>query len=695
MDSAQKVRRQIFLKTYLSRFPFIRECKTKGEDSKFYAYCVYCSSDIFIGAGGANDILRHSKSMKHKKREECHNEQPRLNVFMKNRQLDLSVQQRELADKKEKEAREREEAEAKEKKLKEDTIRAEVMMVELIADLNLSMNAASTLTSAFKVMFHDSAIAQQFQCSRTKTTAIIKDLSSKHKALLVDRMKSGPFSLATDGSNDSNAKLFPIVVRTVNPVTLSVVAEVVSLPVLEDSATGKNIFDLLDSLLRENDISWLNCVSFGCDNAAVMTGVYKGVMSFIHQKNPNCVMSGCTLHLVHIAAEKAANQLPYQPADLLVDIYYYMKKSSVRLRNLNMWQAYYDGQQRGVLKHVSTRWLSVSRCIDRLISDWRPLRSFFEDEVKVKTKSGTAANAKAKSIYSALCSDTAKACCLFVQYACKLFDPFLVSNQSDSPKIHTLLESMQKLMINVIHKFVKPGACTFKGAFDIDFTVGYNVKEVDEVCVGSETEKFLKEKKFAKPKKAEFIKSVVRYYTTVCQYLKDNLPHDSKFLLKVQAAAPHKLVEDKAITRLKYIMAEQPVFIPVDASLDLVESQLIRLQHILLEGKLQGADESVDKIWALQASDPDTRFACLFLLNLLVVPHSSASCERVFSYVRKIKTDQRAKMGDRLLEALIIVKHIPSSPIDRHHSSEMLLYLKGSCMRAVGKCGDGSVIDTA
>ena len=91
------------------------------------------------------------------------------------------------------------------------------MIVELIANLNLSMNAASTLTSAFKVMFHDSAIAQQFQCWRTKTTAIMKDLSSKHKALL--RMKSGPFSLATDGSNDSNAKPFSIVVRTFNPVT--------------------------------------------------------------------------------------------------------------------------------------------------------------------------------------------------------------------------------------------------------------------------------------------------------------------------------------------------------------------------------------------------------------------------------------------------------------------------------------------
>ena len=76
MDLAQKVRKQTFLKSYLNRFPFTQECKTKGKDSKFYACCVCCSSDIFIGAGGANDNVRHSKSMKHKKREECHNEQP-------------------------------------------------------------------------------------------------------------------------------------------------------------------------------------------------------------------------------------------------------------------------------------------------------------------------------------------------------------------------------------------------------------------------------------------------------------------------------------------------------------------------------------------------------------------------------------------------------------------------------------------
>lgn len=51
--------------------------------------------------------------------------------------------------------KEKAEAEAREKRLKEDNIQAEVMVVEMIAQLNLSMNTASTFSSTFKCMFPD------------------------------------------------------------------------------------------------------------------------------------------------------------------------------------------------------------------------------------------------------------------------------------------------------------------------------------------------------------------------------------------------------------------------------------------------------------------------------------------------------------------------------------------------------------
>ena len=251
----------------------------------------------------------------------------------------------------------------REAKLVDDVIKAEVLMCEVIVELNLTMNDATTLTKAVKQMFPDSAIASKLSCAKTKTTAIVKKLGALHKDKLLARMKNGPFSLSTDGSNDSNSKQYPIVVRTLDPETLLVSSEVVELPILEDRSTGKNIFALLDSLLKAHSIPWSNCISFGCDNTSVNTGVHKGVFSFIKEKNPDCLMSGCTLHLVHLAAEKAAHQLPYNPADLLIDIYYYMQKSSVRQGNLKKWQQYYEQEERCVLKHVVTRWLSIGRCI--------------------------------------------------------------------------------------------------------------------------------------------------------------------------------------------------------------------------------------------------------------------------------------------------------------------------------------------
>ena len=404
-----------------------------------------------------------------------------------------------------KEEEEKNKADSAAKQFVKDTTRAEVMLVELIAQLNLSINSADAFTEAFKTMFPDSKIAQAFSCARTKTTAIIKDIAKVHKDSLLERMKTSPFSLSTDGSNDSNSKLYPIVVRTVNPQTLSVEAEVVSLPVLDESATGKNIFGLLDALLTEADIDWKNCVAFGCDNASVMTGIHKGVFAFIKEKNPTCVLSGCTLHLVHLAAEKASHLLPFQPADLLIDIFYSMKKSSVHQRNLGIWQEYHGNQQRSMLKHVSTRWLSIGRCVSRLIEDWRPLRSFFEDEVSKHTKSGSSAHTKACSILNSLNSETAKLCCLFTKYVVSTFEPFLTHHQAETPLIHVLHENIQKLMREVLTKFVKPSAFKSRLPFEVEYKQEYNIKDNADISIGLTSEQYINDKKYSVSKKKKIL----------------------------------------------------------------------------------------------------------------------------------------------------------------------------------------------
>ena len=45
-----------------------------------------------------------------------------------------------------------------------------------------------------------------------------------------------------------------------------------------------------------------------------------------------------------------------------------------------------------------------------------------------------------------------------------------------------------------------------------------------------------------------------------------------------------------------------------------------------------------------------------FMINLLVLPHSSAAVERIFSQVKLIKTDQRNRLNTNSINGLILTK---------------------------------------
>ncbi|KAK3778493.1 hypothetical protein RRG08_005777 [Elysia crispata] len=124
-------------------------------------------------------------------------------------------------------------------------------------------------------------------------------------------MKVNPFTLSTDGNNDAGSKkLFPIIIRSLDPESNLVTSDILTNPVCEGSATGENIFKLIEAELTTHGIPWTNCLALGADNAPVMVGKDKGVFGFMSRQHPSIYMSGCVCHLIHIAAEKAAACLP-------------------------------------------------------------------------------------------------------------------------------------------------------------------------------------------------------------------------------------------------------------------------------------------------------------------------------------------------------------------------------------------------
>lgn len=82
-----------------------------------------------------------------------------------------------------------------------------------------------------------------------------------------------------------------------------------SLPKLDDDATGKNVFLLLNDELQKNGVPWGNCIAFCADNASVMLGEHKGVGAYIKKENPNIIIHGCACHLIHLAAQHATKKI--------------------------------------------------------------------------------------------------------------------------------------------------------------------------------------------------------------------------------------------------------------------------------------------------------------------------------------------------------------------------------------------------
>lgn len=249
-------------------------------------------------------------------------------------------------------------------------------------------------------------------------------------------------------------------------------------------------------------------------------------------------LSGCTLHLVHIAAEKAANVLPAAIEEILIDIYYYFKKSSKRQDSLGMFQDMYDIDQKKMIKHVATRWLSIDRCLKRLLDNWVALKEYFTNEndqfkKQSKSKGKSSVNMlhkKLEKIADFLRSPTNKLYTMFLLCAHATFATFLTVMQAEEPKIHVLQSNIRSLERTILSKFIKPSAIT-NGPSQVDYRSSLNHKENNELIIGENARDFIVNKDKNRMKKnriSEFYESVKRYYVTALQYIQKNCLSQTK-----------------------------------------------------------------------------------------------------------------------------------------------------------------------
>ena len=109
-------------------------------------------------------------------------------------------------------------------------------------------------------------------------------------------MKNGPYSLSTDGSNDTGVeKLNPLTVRIFDVNRRQVTTQLLDMCPTSgrECGTASTIFQKIDSVLTSLSIPWENCVGFGVDNTSVNIGHHHSIKTQVQQRVESCYFMGC------------------------------------------------------------------------------------------------------------------------------------------------------------------------------------------------------------------------------------------------------------------------------------------------------------------------------------------------------------------------------------------------------------------
>ena len=66
--------------------------------------------------------------------------------------------------------------------------------------------------------------------------------------------------------------------------------------------------------------------------------------------------------------------------DMVIDLYYWFEKSTKRKASLAEYCIFCDTSYRDIVKHSSTRWLSLERAVSRVLQQFVSLKSYCVSE---------------------------------------------------------------------------------------------------------------------------------------------------------------------------------------------------------------------------------------------------------------------------------------------------------------------------
>ena len=189
------------------------------------------------------------------------------------------------------------------------------------------------------------------------------------------------------------------------------------------------------------------------------------------------------------------------------------------------------------MKHSTTRWLSLLRCLKRLLDQWPALHSYFDRQTEEEPNDG-----RVQRVLTSLKSFEVKLIYRFALFALQPIKKFTTVFQTHASRIGSIQDDTLSLLRGYLANFIKPEVIT--AASDIT-TINYhdrnNQLSNDTLAIGTETLLFLSE--FEDEIEGTAIErkffSVRVFYETVVSKLLAKFPHKDNTLSDLSFIDPN------------------------------------------------------------------------------------------------------------------------------------------------------------
>lgn len=259
----------------------------------------------------------------------------------------------------------------------------------------------------------------------------------------------------------------------------------------------------------------------------------------------------------------------------------------------------------------------------------------------------------------------------FLSQSILSFDKRSIILQTRDPLIHKLKSELEGLLRDILSKFVTPQAIVAVSDLTlVEYKVKENLKEESEVVIGSETRDTVGSLNQADRQK--FFAAIYSYYSKVCDYIIAKFPLKSNVVIHAQVADVSGRINAKFNSVMFFIEMFPSMLLIKEAenrhsALDALEEQFVSYQIAQIPESVlreERADQQWAMLMALKSPSGELRYDRLgrVMLGILTIPHTNAECERVFSQVRKNKTDFRGSMNNETLSSVLITKSQQTGP---------------------------------